>query len=168
MIGISMAKSTKQSGAADPAKLERQRLNAPSAGLCASERPPRKRGANIRSSFARLRSARGERQFQQDGIDWLEGRDTDGARRIAVIIDQKKKAVVASRIVTPLTPVKPSRLVRKAEASEFDRKRASVKDAVVDVGTGQTILKLRQKAIPKLVDQGKIGARRNCRLRPKS
>jgi hypothetical protein len=70
--------------------------------------------------------------------------------------------VAASRIVTPITPVKPSRMVRKAEASEFDRKRASVRDAVVDVGTGQTILKLRQKAIPKLIDQGKLGHGRDA------
>lgn len=57
----------------------------------------------------------------------------------------------------PVTAARLMREVRKAESSEFDRKRANIKDAVLDVGTGQTILKLRQKAIPKLVDEGKIG-----------
>lgn len=49
------------------------------------------------------------------------------------------------------------RAVRKAETSEFDRKRGAIKDAVQDVGTGQTILKMRARPIPKLVDEGKLG-----------
>lgn len=48
------------------------------------------------------------------------------------------------------------RAVRKAETSEFDRKRATIKDAVEDVGTGQTILKMRKRPIPSLVDDGKL------------
>lgn len=49
------------------------------------------------------------------------------------------------------------RSVRKAETSSFDKKRAAVKDAVEDAGTGQTILKLRQKPIERLIDENKIG-----------
>jgi hypothetical protein len=48
------------------------------------------------------------------------------------------------------------RAVRKAETSEFDRKRATIKDPVVDVGTGQTILKMRKRPIPSLIDDGKL------------
>lgn len=98
-----------------------------------------------------------QRQMQSDGMDWLEGRDTEGARRFAAAVSERQEAVQRSRTPIPLVSSKPIRAVRKAEAAEFDRKRSKIKDAVEDVGTGQTILKMRPRPIPKLVDEGKLG-----------
>lgn len=56
----------------------------------------------------------------------------------------------------PMVDSKFPRAVRKAEAAEFDRKRATVKDAVEDAGTGQTIIKFNKKAIERLIERGEI------------
>jgi hypothetical protein len=104
----------------------------------------------------------GERQFQQDGIDWLEGRDTDGARRMAAIIEQKKKAVAASRIVAPLTPTKLPRAVRKAEMSEFDRKRARSRMRLRTSAPGRPSSKCGPGRFPSLSTKARSGPR-SCR-----
>lgn len=65
-------------------------------------------------------------------------------------LEARAKAAKAS---APLLAAAPARAIRKAEASEFDKKRATIKDAVEDVGTGHTILKLRQPPIGHLADK---------------
>lgn len=50
------------------------------------------------------------------------------------------------------------RTVRKAEIGELDRKRADVKEAVGDVGTGFTILRRSDSPITRLLNSRKIGS----------
>jgi hypothetical protein len=81
-------------------------------------------------------------------------------------------AMTTRKIAKQATPIDPAmrlmRAVRKAEIVAEEkihdriRKGDIVRDendrgAPIDPGTGQTVLKLRQKAIPKLVNQGKLG-----------
>lgn len=47
--------------------------------------------------------------------------------------------------------------MRKAENAALEDARKRVKGEVADVGTGFTLLKMRQKPIPKLIDEQKIG-----------
>jgi hypothetical protein len=49
------------------------------------------------------------------------------------------------------------RLVRKAEADAIEQARKTVKGEVMDVGTGQTILKMLERPLPKLHEGKKIG-----------
>lgn len=48
------------------------------------------------------------------------------------------------------------RLTRKAELNAFEQKRDTIKEAVTDVGTGYTILKLKDHPIGKLFDEHKL------------
>jgi len=48
------------------------------------------------------------------------------------------------------------RLTRKAELNAFEEKRDTIKEAVTDVGTGYTILKLKDHPIGKLFDEHKL------------
>lgn len=49
------------------------------------------------------------------------------------------------------------RVVRIAEAAAFDAARRTIPDVVLDVGTGFTVIKLRQPPLAGLVDRGLIG-----------
>lgn len=66
---------------------------------------------------------------------------------------------MTNKKIAPSDPVaRIQRVVRKTEAAEFDRKRDAIKERVDDVGTGQTIIKLRQAPLPFLIGKHKIAS----------
>lgn len=89
------------------------------------------------------------RQFQEDGLDWMEGRDTPGAARFTAAIEAKREAVKASRAPVPSPHARVMRQVRKAERVGGDGTEHS--------GTGFTVLKHRLPPVAKLVETGKLG-----------
>lgn len=90
-----------------------------------------------------------DRQLQDDGLDWLEGRNTEGAARFSALITAKRERVRASRMPGPNPH---SRILRKVRSAETTRG-----DGTENGGTGFTALKRRKKPIEKLIDDGRLG-----------
>lgn len=110
----------------------------------ASERAAHKYSAELEA----LAERGAERQLQEDGIDYIEGKDTDGARRFAALLAERGDAVRASRQPAPSTTAHVRRAVTKAERTAGDGSEIS--------GTGYTVLKMREKPLAYLINAGKI------------
>lgn len=64
---------------------------------------------------------------------------------------------VATAVKAPDNVRKMRRAVAAAEQSALDKARRTVKEPVVDVGTGQTIIRMQASPIARLLDRKKIG-----------
>lgn len=103
-----------------------------------------------------------EREWQQAGIDYVEGNDTEGARWFAAEVARRRSAVKSSQRTNHAVSAAPMRAVRKAEIEAREialRKlgRQEIEGPVEDVGSGQTLLKFRRTPIARLIDIGKLG-----------
>lgn len=145
--------------------MTRDNINEVSTGCETGQKPDKKRtrrtaeehhreaseraAAKYQQEIAREAERAAARQFQEEGIDYIEGRDTEGARRFAALVDAKREAVKSANAPSRRTGIQVLKAVRKAERTAGDG---------ADIGgTGYTVLKIRVKPVRRLIETGKIG-----------